>query len=469
MDTIETDLIRELREALGPDAVRSSSDDIVRMMKDESWLSPVLQRELERRSKTQGAARGVQAVVRPTSDEDVRRLAAIAVRHRIPLTRRGSGTSNFGLLVPEEGGLIVDLRGLSGTPQVTDGAVRALAGTFQGAMENAARAKSQELPVLTRTYAEATIGGWLCGGHAGLGSAVHGAVWDGVVESVRVVTLEEQPRTLTLEGEEVLPLLHTFGAVGVIVEATMRAVEIHDWAEAAGFFPTFAAASAFVRELSLDTRYHHRAATAQEEGLMPGLRALQSIRQPGAGVLLIVDCAQFGAFHKLAASRGGALVEWQTWKSDARGGKPSIAQMVFGHRMLWVKRLFPDAAFCHLYFDPDDPDATVRLLKERFSDELLCEIKFFRSPWMMRALGFNPDGLLPAALCVVPNGADPGKVDEILAFCDQAGIKYQNSHTNVIEDNGLFPNVVPIVRLKAELDPHNLLSRGRLRSAVVRP
>ncbi|HXQ53014.1 MAG TPA: FAD-binding oxidoreductase [Stellaceae bacterium] len=468
MDTIESDLIRELREALGADAVRSSSEDIVRMMKDESWLSPVLQRELERRNKTEGAARGVQAVVRPASEEAVRRLAAIAVRHRIALTPRGAGTSNFGLLAPEEGGLIVDFRGLSGEPQVTDGAVRAPAGTFQGTMEKAARATGQELPVLTTTYAEATIGGWLCGGHAGLGSAVHGAVWDGIVKAVRVVTLEEEPRSLTLEGKAALPLLHTFGAVGLIVDVTMRAGERHDWVEAVGFFPTFAAASAFVRELSLDTHYRHRAATAQEEGLMPGLRALQSIRQPGAGALLILDRAQLAEFHKLAAAHGGSIVEWQDWNPDARG-KPSVAQMVFGHRMLWVKRLFPDTAFCHLYYDPDDPDATVKLLKERFGDELLCEMKFFRSPWMMRALGFKPDGLLPAALCVVPNGAVEGKVDEVLAFCDQAGIKYQNSHTNVIEDNGLFPDVAPIVRLKSELDPHNLLSRGRLRSAVVRP
>jgi len=249
----------------------------------------------------------------------------------------------------------------------------------------------------------------------------------------------------------------------------MRAGDIHDWVEAVGFFPTFAAASSFVTELSVDTHYSHRAATAQEEPLMPGLRALQPIRQPGAGVLLILDRAQLAEFHKLAAAHGGSLVEWQAWKPDSRGGKPSVAQMVFGHRMLWVKRLFPDAAFCHLYFDPDDPDATVRLLKERFGDELLCELKFFRSPWMMRALGFNPERLLPAALCVVPNGAVPGKVDEVLAFCDKSGIKYQNSHTNVIEDNGLFPDVAPIVKLKSELDPHNLLSRGRLRSALVRP
>jgi hypothetical protein len=469
MDTIETELIRDLREALGPEAVRSSSDDIVRMMKDESWLSPVLQRELDRRKNAEGAVRGVQAVVRPTSDADVRHLAAIAVRHRIALTPRGAGTSNFGLLAPEEGGLIVDMRGLTGEPEVTDGAVRAPAGTFQGTMELAARAKGQELPVLTTTYSEATIGGWLCGGHAGLGSGVHGAVWDGIVAAVRVVTLEAEPRVLTFEGEAALPLLHTFGAVGLIVEATMRTGAMNEWVEAVGFFPTFAAASSFVTELSRDRHFRHRAATAQEEGLMPGLRALQSIRQPGAGVLLILDRAQLGEFHRLAAAHGGSLVEWQIWNQAARGGKPSVAQMVFGHRMLWVKRLFPDAAFCHLYFDPDDPDATVTMLKERFGDELLCEMKFFRSPWMMRALGFKPDGLLPAALCVVPNGGVPGKVDEVLGFCDKAGIKYQNSHTNVIEDNGLFPDVAPIVKLKSQLDPHNLLSRGRLRSAEARP
>lgn len=468
MDGVETDIVRELGEALGAAAVRASTADIARLLKDESWLSPVLQREIDRRNAKEGAALGVQAVVRPANEEQVRGLAAIAARRRVPLTLRGSGTSNFGLLAPEEGGLIVDLRGLSGAPEMVGHAVRAPAGTFQGDMEKRARAEGQELPVLTTTYAEATIGGWLCGGHAGLGSGVHGAVWDGIVEAVRVITIEEQPRAVTLEGEVALPILHTFGAVGLIVETTMRAGEKHDWLEAVGFFPTFAQASAFTRELAVDRRFRHRAVTAQEEALMPSFRPLQAIRQPGAGVLMLVDASQIGEVRRLAASHQGTVTEWQTW-SPERNAKQSIAQMVFGHRMLWVKRYLPNAAFCHLYFDPDDPNATVRLLKDRFGDELLCEMKFFRSPWMLKALGFKPDGLLPAALCVVPDGAVPGKVDEILEFCDRSGIKYQNSHTNVIEDNGLFPDVTPIVRLKAELDPHNLLSRGRLRSAEARP
>jgi hypothetical protein len=467
MGNLETEVVHELREALGDGAVSASCAEIAWLMRDESWLSPILQREIERRTKEHGASLGVQAVVRPINEEDVIRLARIAARRRIPLIPRGAGTSNFGLLAPEEGGLIVDLRGLAGDPQVGNGVVRAPAGTLQGNMERAARAEGLELPVLTTTYAIATIGGWLCGGHAGLGSVMHGAVWDGIVDAMRVVTVEEEPRTLILRGEEAHPLLHTFGAVGLCTEVTMRVGPVHEWLEAVSFFPTFAQASAFVSEISNDTHYRIRVAAAQEEELMAGIRQLRSVRQPGAGVLMIFDRTQTADVRKLVAAHGGQLVEWQVWKVES-GRKPSIGQMVYGHRMLWVKQYLPNAAFCHLYYDPRDPAATVKLLKDRFGDELLVEMKFVRSRWMLRALGLSGDSL-PAALCVVRNGSEPGKVGEVLGFCDDNNIKYQNSHTNVIEDNGLFSDVGPIVKMKSELDPFNLLNRGRLRSATTRP
>jgi FAD binding domain len=467
MNDSQTAAVRELREALGDKAVSSSSEEIVRLMRDGSWLSPVLHREIERRTKEEGAGLGVQAVVRPTTEGEVIQLAEIAARNRVPLTPRGAGTSNFGLLAPEEGGLIIDFRGLTGDPQLGDGIVRAPAGTIQGKMEKAARTAGRELPVLTTTYSVATIGGWLCGGHAGIGSSMHGAVWDGIVDAMRVVTVEEEPRTLTLQGEEANPLLHTFGAVGICTDITMRTGACHEWFEAVSFFPTFAQASAFVNEISHDMHYCIRVATAQEEGLMAGVHQLASVRQPGAGVLMIFDRAQTTEIRKLVRTHGGELIEWQVWKVDP-GGRPSIAQMVYGHRMLWVKRYLPQAAFCHIYYDPKDPDSTVKLLKARFGEELLVEMKFIRSKWMLHALGLRGDSL-PAALCVVRNGAEPGKVAEVLDFCDTNNIKYQNSHTNVIEDNGLFSDIGPIVKMKSELDPHNLLSRGRLRSAVARP
>jgi FAD/FMN-containing dehydrogenase len=458
------DVVYELRRALGDRAVCAANDEIEWLARDESWLSPILQRQIERRVHEQGAGFGVQAVVRPASEADVVKIARIAASRRTPLLLRGAGTSNFGLIAPD-GGLIVDIRGLVGDPRVRDGAISAPAGTIMGDMEKAARAIGFEMPVLTTTYADATIAGFLCGGHIGLGSVRHGAVWDGMVEAMRVVTVEETPRTLTLRGEEAFPLLHTFGTVGIVTEVTIRVGPAHDWLEAVSYFPTFAQASAFTHEFSNDMRYQVRIAAAQEEDLMKGIRQLASVRQPGAGVLMIFDRAQTAEVGKLVAAHGGRLVEWQLWRPEP-GRKPSMAQMVYGHRMLWVKQYMPKAAFCHLYYDPNDPDATVNLLKERFGDQLLVETKYVRSPWMLRALGMS-GASLPAALCVVRDGSvEVEHLDEVLDFCDKNNIRYQNSHTNVIEDSGLFPDIEPIVRMKSEFDPYNLLNRGRLRSAT---
>jgi hypothetical protein len=467
MNATETAAVRELRGALGAAAVRTSAPEIVRFLRDNSWLSPGLAQALERRNESDGSVLGVQAVVTPATEADVVSLAAIAARHRLPLTPRGAGTSNFGLLTPAEGGVIVDLRRLTGPAVLAAGSANAPAGTLQGSVEKAARAEGRELPVMTTTYAQATIAGWIAGGHVGLGSGVYGSVWDGNVVSARIVTIEEQPRVVDLQGDAVIPLLHTFGAIGLMTEVALRTVPRHDWLEAVAFFPAFDHASAFVTEISRDTAYRHRACAAQEAELMPGLSSLAPILQPGAGVLLLIDREQTSEFRRVAQRHGGSLVEWQTWDIDG-GEKPSIAAMVYGHRMLWVKRLLPEAAFLHIYFDPDDPDAGVRALKKRYGDEVLVEMKYVRSPWMLKALGYRPDATLPAAVVSLRDGATPGKVEEVLGFCDEIGLQYQNSHTNVIEDNGLFPDVAPIVALKSEADPYDLLNRGRLRSALRR-
>ena len=55
MNATETDAVRELRRELGDRAVRSAPSDIVRFLRDNSWLSPVLAQELERRSESDGA------------------------------------------------------------------------------------------------------------------------------------------------------------------------------------------------------------------------------------------------------------------------------------------------------------------------------------------------------------------------------------------------------------------------------
>jgi hypothetical protein len=464
----ESAVVNELKAALPPGVVCSQPEEVGALLRDQSWLSPVLRSVRAQRAKEEGVALGVEAAVIPRNEHDLAAALAIAARHRTPITLRAAGTTNFGLIDPKHGGLVFDMRGLDAEPEVLPGAIRASAGSILADLETGLAPHGAQMPVLTTTFRTATLGGWLAGGHVGLGSSTHGAVWDGLVRSVRLMTVEETPRILTLSGDEVEPVLHSFGVTGVIVDAVMKTAPARQWVEAVGRFPTFAHASAFTTEISSAPDFAHRVVAAQEEALTPGLNFLADVLGEDAAVLTILDRSQLSTAQALARTHGGQLIEWQPW-SMTPGQKASIDSMVYGHRMLWVKRLFPNAGFLHVYPDPRQPDEALSLLKARFGDEVLLEAKFIRSPWMLKALGAADAATLPAAVVGLRDATQPGAIQALADFCDEAGILYQNPHVSAVEDNGLFEDVAPIVALKTLTDPYNLLHRGRLRSATTRP
>lgn len=455
-------VVADLRDALGPAAVTTDERAVLRVIRDNSWLSPVLIRQLRQRQKAEGRTLGVLAVVSPATEEQTLLTAAIAARHRTPVTPRGSGTSNFGLVTPERGGLIVDLRQVRGCCQAGDGWVAGPAGTLQGELERQARGSGQELPLLTTTYGSATAGGWVSGGHVGLGSSVHGAVWDGTVCQARLATAADPPEILTLTGHDVEPVLHTFGAMGMLTHLTFRTVPARHWLEAVALFGSFRNSSEFVWRLSVDPTYQHRVATAQEEALLPAFRPFAELAGRGSLAMLIIDRDQEQQVRRLAESLGGELHRWQHFGETKH---TSIAAMVYGHRMLWVKKQFRDAAFLHVYLNPEDPLGHAQQLKARFGDRVLLETKFIRSGWMRQALGHPAAGTLPASVISIVDGERPGELETVMRFCDETGIRYQNPHTSVIEDNGLFERTLPLLRrFKARVDPHNLLNPGKFRS-----
>lgn len=459
-----TELARELAGIIGDDAVRDDPQTIVRMLRDNSWLSPVLTDQAADRANADGETLGVLAVAMPKTEADVINICKFAAKHRIPVTPRGCGTSNFGLITPERGGLILDMRGLRGEPTLEGTGMRAPAGTLHGKMEEAALAEGRELALLTTTYATATAAGWVVGGHVGLGSSVHGSVWDDIVQELRVVTAEETPRVLTLRGDETFPLLHTFGAFGVITEVVLRTEPAHEWLEAIAFFPDFEQAADFTTAMSTDTHFAHRVVSAQEEPVMSAFTPLGPILRPGSGVLMIIDKTQVAEVADLARSHGGDLIEWQQW-TLSRNARPSIAAMVYGHRMLWVKRAFPDAAFLHVYFHPETVRQAMAQMREAFGSKVILEMKYVRSPWMAGQLGFDPTKPVPAAVITICDGADPHMLEAVMRYCEENDVPYQNPHTGVVEDNGLIGDLGRLEQFKQDVDPFNLLNPGKVRAA----
>ena len=74
---------------------------VERLSQDFYWFSPVLKRELE--------GLRADAVARPRTEDEIRRVVAGCARAGVPLTVRGSGTGNYGQCMPAHGGVILDL------------------------------------------------------------------------------------------------------------------------------------------------------------------------------------------------------------------------------------------------------------------------------------------------------------------------------------------------------------------------
>lgn len=98
-----------------------------------------------------------------------------------------------------------------------------------------------ELRFHPSTNRSASIGGFVAGGSAGVGSIR----WAGLrafgnILALRIVTCEETPCVLDLVGKNILKVAHAYGTNGVIVEVEMPLTQSHDWIDVMVGFDDYA-------------------------------------------------------------------------------------------------------------------------------------------------------------------------------------------------------------------------------------
>jgi FAD/FMN-containing dehydrogenase len=446
-----------LARFVSPENLIIDPEAIGRRLRDNSWLSPVLKQYIDDMADVSGRSLDVVALVAPAALEELR--SCVSLLHRIgsPIVILGAGTTNFGQTTPLDGGVVIEMRHLDRVAPAEDGRITAGAGALTGAVDAVARESGQEIPIMTTTYATATSGGWVAGGHLGLGSPTWGTIWDGNVLGATVMTVEDEPRLISLDADSLEPVLHSYGTTGILVDVTFRLVEAHEWTELVIGFEDFDRASRFTKAVSEREHLRLRAAAAQEPSITPCYGALKDhVRPDEAIVLSIVDDEDHDEYTGLAAEHAGRAVPWRGRGAEQR---PTLAYMVYGHRMLWVKKAAPRGAFLHCYLDPADPLVQLAGLKERFGAGVMLELKFLRSRWLRERFGHGGDGVLPAPLvCVVEGERD---LAAVMAHCDETGIRYQNPHTFYLDRKGLLRDPAVLKRFKAEVDPKGLLNPGK--------
>ena len=452
----------ELAGIVGDAGIETDPASIGARLRDNSWLSPVLSGHIDAMAgASAGGSLGVEAVVGPGDLDQLAACVAAAYRHDAPITMLGAGTSNFGQSIPMRGGIVIELSRLCemGDPATaaSEGRITVGAGALLGRVDAAVRAHGAEMPVMTTTYAASHAAGWVAGGHVGLGSSSWGTIWDANIVGATVMTCEAEPRLLTLDEDSVEPVLHASGTTGIITDVTFRLVPARSWVEMVVAFPRFDGAARFVVDLSEQTD-GIRVAAAQEPMLTPAFTALaDDAGTSEALVMTIVAVEEVDTVSALVAARGGRVIPWHGLGADRR---PTLAYMVYGHRMLWVKKLFASAAFLHCYLSETRPVDQLLAIKARFGDHSLVELKYIRSRWLRERWGQSGDGVVFAPLVGMVNGRDD--LEDLLAFCDDIGVAYQNPHTFFLDEQGLFADPRLLHRFKREVDPKGLLNPGKL-------
>ena len=207
-------------------------------------FSPVMRQEMKDKF--------ADVVVRPRNKDDVLRIASAAARNRMPLVARGAGTANFGQGIPLRGGAIVDMTALD----------RWSGSSPAPCAPNAASGSRRSTTPRGRTVSncgcsppprrQATLGGYVGGGHSGVGCCVYGILRDrGNIRALEVVSVEETPKIVELRGDDVLLVHHAYGTNGLITELEMPLAPAWPWREVIVAFDGVMDAVKFSHDLAI--------------------------------------------------------------------------------------------------------------------------------------------------------------------------------------------------------------------------
>lgn len=429
--------------------IRRDDEARTRAGTDYHWYSPVLAQALQ--------GRRPHAVVRPRSEAEVARVAAACVRHRVPLTVRGGGTGNYGQCVPLYGGATLDTTALDAVIAIEPGRARVQAGIGIHVLNQAAAASGQQLAMWPSTERIATLGGFIAGGHSGIGSLRHGILADpGNVSRLVVLTLEDPPRRVVLEGAEIQRAHHAYGSNGILLEVDVALVPRVEWQHSIALFPRYdtllhfglAAGAASLRgELDLFQM------SAVERRITPYYAGLRGQLEDADAMFAQVHPASRAGYEALVQAHGGRLVVAGTEAELQARGLPSCTECAYNHTTLEALKTDRGVTYLQVAYPAPFSPALVAAQMARFGDEVFMHHEFSRA-----------GGALVAFALPLVQYFDEAQLRALIAAFEADGCAIYDPHTWVLEDGGMKQVDEAQLAFKQTADPLGLMNPGKLRA-----
>ncbi len=414
--------------------------------RDYFWYSPILTEDI-------GHYLG-DLVVIPKDQDEVRRVAAAAAKLRIPITVRGGGTGNYGQCVPLEGGVILDMTKIDRIIAIEPGKVRVEGGARISRLDDAVRETGQELLMYPSTRRIATIGGFFSGGSGGIGSLRHGMLRDdGNVYSVKVLTVEPEPKIIELTGRDIHKVQHAYGTNGIILELEIGLTKATEWVHTAALFDSYEATLKFCLKALEENLDCYLLTTVDRRFARFYTKFGELFPSDKDAVFAMIAPEELARFEQLATEFGGNVSFSMTLDELHRAGLQPAYECGWNHTTLQALKAEPGWTYLQVaYPRPFDIDVVTRQI-ERYGE----------SQYMHHEMARLEGEVQIFALPLVRfEGRD--EMYRLIEELEQVdGCDIYDPHAYTIEDGGMKEIDSMQIEFKKQADPYGLLNPGKTR------
>jgi len=459
--TLNPELLAELQAAVGPDKIVLGGETLENLSKDFYWYSPVLKRLLD--DKIAAAA------VRVANLDQLRSVLSACSRAGVPVTARGAGTGNYGQCIPLHGGVVLDLMPFDRLLEITaDGVVRAEPGARLATIEEEARKKGWEMRCMPSTWVKSSFGGFFCGGSGGIGSVTWGGIVSAdTVKSVTLMSCEAEPKLVKLEEEAAKKSIHTYGTTGIMVEIEMRLAPRCDYEQILFGSPDWDHLLDWTDAAARSEYGTKRLVTMFEDPIPTYFKPLVRHFQPKEHITLLVVDQRAVPELLASAEQAGIRVAYRVPFKDPPK-PPFLSDYTFNHTSLWAIKAEPGYTYIQSGFG-DNFRQQFKLLQARFPDQIVFHLEWFSDRARLGPAGHYVGNRIVVGGIPLVRYVSDQRLQEIIDYCAEIGVRISNPHTYFMEDGGHHPDIAEKRALKAQLDPLGLLNPGKMRTYADNP
>ncbi len=430
-------------EDLAPISSDRSESAIKRKSRDYYWFSPILKSQLE----------DVRAdiIVVPEDVEELERVVRYGVERRLPITVRGSGTGNYGQAMPLRGGLLVDVTKLDKVVWIRDGVVRVQAGAKMYDVGKAIEKEGFELRFFPSTWRSATVGGFVAGGSSGCGAIGYGTLHGkGNVLGLKVLTAEENPRTVELRGDDVQAAIHAYGTTGIILEVELALAPVRRWHDRIVAMPDVEHALDLIDAIARDDAVDKKQLTFYGPGTSAFIRPIADLADTACPLILaMISESTLEAFEALVGAAGGRIV-FARGPDERTGRVPPIYEMCWNHTTLHAIGSDSTISYLQCAF-PSDYIPAVKAIIAQLGDETPMHLEMARLEGDVGVFGIP-----------LLRYSSPQRLVEIHDVFRRQGCTVFNPHTFLLENGGLQVADPVQLAFRKKADPYGLFNPGKM-------